>query len=120
MPGKNNTPVGSIHINRAIFAERMENMRYRLKATKTKLYKLLSDTIGNLPKMKDTEFKSYRRTYWLRYRETRFDNLMRICFDCATGSAHLIVKNLSDGSDYVVHLDWDDLKERGMVEAITN
>lgn len=87
----------------------------RIRASKNNMYKLVSDQIGNLPKMKDTDFKSYKGTYWLQYRETRLDHPMKICLDCYAGSCHMIVEDMAEKTSDTIHLDAEELKSRGMV-----
>lgn len=87
----------------------------KLNVSKSKMYNLVSDIIGNLPKMKDTEFKSYTGTYWLEYRNTQTDHLMKVCLDKYAGSIHLLVSDRTGGDDYMVKLSVEELTSRGMI-----
>lgn len=88
----------------------------KLNVSKSKMYRLVSDTLENLPKMKDTDFKTYKGTSWLQYRETGLDHLMKVCLDCYAGSVHMMVEDMSEKINYIVHLDIEDIKNRGMLD----
>lgn len=97
--------------------ERIE-MKIKIKATKSKLYKLAYNILEDLPKMKDTQFISHRGKYWLKYQEVKHGNNINIYFDYYLGSPYFLIYDITKGESRVIHLDVDDLEKRGMIREI--
>lgn len=86
------------------------------KLNKTKMYNLVKDLVGNVPKMKDTEFITHRGVCcWLRFSDTQNDHYMNINFDVYMGSAYFVKKDLTDNTSEIVYISFEDLEERQLL-----
>ena len=95
--------------------ESEEGMANVKKLNKTNMYNLVRDLIGNVPKMKDTEFVTHRHTCWLRFFDTQNDHYMNINFDVYMGSAYFVKKDLTDNTSEIVYIPFEDLEERQLL-----
>lgn len=87
----------------------------KLKASKTKMHNLVSEKIDGVPKMKDTEFRAYKGTYWLEYLDVKTDHIMKVCLDKYAGSIHLLVDDRTSKESYIIKLSQEEMISRGMI-----
>lgn len=80
------------------------------KLTKTNMYNLVKDLIGNVPKMKDTEFVIHRYTCWLKFYDVQNDHYMSINFDVYMGNAYFVKKDLTENTSEIVNISFEDLE----------
>lgn len=85
------------------------------KLNKTKMYNLVKDLIGNVPKMKDTEFVTHRHTCWLKFFDIQNNHYISINFDVYMGSAYFVKKDLTENTSEIVHVSFEDLEERQLL-----
>ena len=95
-------------------------MKQMLRATKTSLYRLVSEH-ETLPIMKRTRFIKHRRSFWLRWHDDDAD--YEAYFTVCAGSPMLAIKRRKFDSDdpstrYVTRYTTDYLRSLGMIEEI--
>lgn len=91
------------------------NERKVRKMNKTKMYALVKCLIGNVPKMKNTEFLSCRGACWLKYSDTDNDHYMSIYYDVCMGKAYFLKKDISGGLSETIRIPMEKLNDFGLI-----
>lgn len=79
------------------------------------MYNLVRDLIGNVPKMKDTEFVTFKRTCWLKYWDTGSGHCMSVYYDFFMGGAYFIKKDCSSNSSETIRIPIEKLESAGLL-----
>ena len=97
-------------------------MTYRLKVTKTKLYRLIQDYRTDLPKMSKCDFTHYESVYWMEYFSQTDDCYIRFTLMSCLGRPCIrIVRNEAFGPEEQLYSDTislDSLRGYGMLREV--
>ena len=87
-------------------------MESKLRMNKSKMYQLARNYVGNVPKMINTEFKSYKSTYWMKFVNTENGHNTKVLVDLFCGDVCLMISDLEDKTSKIVHLSEEEVNER--------
>lgn len=94
-------------------------MTWKLKANKTKMYQLVKEYGAVATGLRKTEFKFYRRTYWLEYRDQITEHRMEACLSICCGCIYLKLNDLWDSAfDETVNIPMEEALSRGLLESV--